>query len=104
MEKKSNVGRSPVMKRVAVGSAVLAVLVIGLTIVLAKGGSGPPAESEIARAPVANEVVSNTVSKPAIPKAEGPGMLAMEQAAKEKKYLFAFFWKSDQPRGQLHVA
>lgn len=86
------------MKKLAVGSAVLAVLVIGLTIVLAKGGSSFPAESEIAQAPVANEVVSNTVSEPASPKVKGPGMLAMEQAAKEKKYLFAFFWKNEDDR------
>lgn len=83
------------MKKVAVGGTVIAVLVIGLTIVLAKGGSRSPAESEIAEASVANEAASTAVSAPATPEVKGPGMLAMEQAAKEKKYLFAFFWKND---------
>lgn len=83
------------MKKVAVGGTVIAVLIIGLSIVLAKGGSSSPANSEAAQAPVADEVVSTAVSAPATPKVKGPGMLAMEQAAKEKKYLFAFFWKND---------
>jgi hypothetical protein len=96
MQKSTNVGRSSVMKKVAVGGAVLAVLVIGLSIAVAKGVFSPPAESEAAQGPAADEVVSpTTVSAPSTPKTPGPGMLAMEKASRDKKYLFVFFWKND---------
>ena len=83
------------MKKVAVGGAVLAVLVIGFSIALAKGVFNSPAESEPVQGPAATDVAATEVSAPSTPKPKGPGIMAMEQAANEKKYLFAFFWKND---------
>jgi hypothetical protein len=83
------------MKKVVVGGAVLAVLVIGFSIALAKGIFSSPTESEAAPAPAAADVASIEVSAPSTPKLKGAGIVAMEQAAKDKKYLFVFFWKND---------
>ncbi|MHB8901786.1 MAG: hypothetical protein ACYC6Y_23775 [Thermoguttaceae bacterium] len=93
--KSNNPGSSPVMKKVAVAGAVLAVLIVGLSIAAAKGVFSSPAKSDAARDPVGEEAVPSTVSASSTPKTPGPGMLAMEKATKEKKYLFVFFWRND---------
>ncbi len=83
------------MKKVAVGG-IVAVVVAGLSIALAKGAfHSAPSTSEPVQSPAADDVTVTEVSSPSAPKTPGPGMLAMEQASKDKKYLFVFFWKND---------
>lgn len=83
------------MKKVAVGG-IVAVVVVGLSIAFAKGAfRSAPSTSEPVQSPAPVDVTGAGVSSPLAPKTPGPGMLAMEQASKDGKYLFVFFWKND---------
>lgn len=84
------------MKKVVIGGVLSAVLVVGLSIALAKGMfHSAPATSERAQSGAAGQIVPTEVSAASTPKARGAGIMAMQQAAKDKKYLFTFFWKHD---------
>ncbi len=92
------------MKKQIVAGVVVGGLVVGLSVALASGmfGFGNGGGSGTDRAPqgeraetpaVATE--TETETKPEVPSATGVGMPAVEQAAKDKKYLFAVFWRSE---------
>lgn len=94
--KKSNVGRSPVAKKAVLGSVVTAVLIVGLSIALAKGVLHfAPVARRLPENPTSEGLVPTEVSSASTRKVRGAGIVAMEQAAKDKKYLFAFFWEND---------
>lgn len=80
------------MKRTAAVGVVLGLVVAGLSIALAvtglSGGDQPgPRQTDSAAPSAAAEAAPATGT--------GRGLAAIDQAAQAKKYLFAFFWKSE---------
>ncbi len=98
------------MKKRFVAGVVVVGLVVGISVALATGilglgngdgaGTNPASEGELTLglvfAPEADAFETQTQPEPEAPAvAAGLANAAMEQAAKEKKYLFAVFWQSE---------
>ena len=83
------------MKKLTTGVAIAAVFAVGLSIAFAKGvftDSVTRADSQSPATPAADlRVASRTTT----PETRQAGLAAMEKAAADKKYLFAFFWKEE---------
>ena len=89
------VERSSVMKKLTVGGVVLLILAIGLSIAVAKGVFSSPTPNTTAKTSTADKSAVTTTSSPLTFEGRGAGLEAMSQAAADNKYLFAFFWNSD---------
>ena len=87
--------QSSAMKKVTVGGIVVLVLAIGLSIAAAKGVFSSSATNAAANSASADKSVVTPASVPLIVEEQGAGMKAIQQAAADKKYLFAFFWNND---------
>lgn len=85
------------MKKLMAGAVVLLVAV-GLSMGVAKGVFGTGEQSEAAQTPVPaaeKKDDATQVKKPAATVNQKTAMALMEQAARDKKYLFGFFWKTE---------
>ncbi len=87
------------MKKRIVAGVVVVGLVVGLSLAVANGmlkpgdGTAPAPQGEQAAIP---DGAMGTKTKPEASAAStGLGLPAMEQAAKDKKYLFAVFWRNE---------
>lgn len=92
----TNSGTTARSKKLVAVSAVVLVLVLGLSIIWAKNVSSPDAADADTLA-VANEAIHSNESPTATRTGQGVGMAALQEAAAANKYLFAFFWKADSP-------
>jgi hypothetical protein len=84
-------------KFTAIGSIFL-VVVIGLSICLAKGVFSSVLQGPQSNNPLMKAANNSLSGKTAVDKATGAGIAAMQEAAQAKQYLFAFFWKSKDDR------
>ena len=83
--------RSSLTKKWTVGGVAVAVLAIGMSIAMGKGVFSSSTEKESAPSPPAESVATTKVSAVSTTGTGGAGLAAMEQAAADSKYLFAFF-------------
>ena len=91
---ESVLGRYEPMQKLTTGVAIAAVLVVGLSIAFAKGvftGSATSADTPSSAARAADLQVASQMTT----ETRQAGLVAMEKAAADKKYLFAFFWKDE---------
>jgi hypothetical protein len=89
------VARSLAIKKLTVGGCVVLVVGIGLSIAAAKGVFSSSAPSTTAKALSAAAGAATNTTTPLTFEGRGAGLEALSQAAADNKYLFAFFWKSD---------
>ncbi len=84
-------GRSSLTKKLAAGGIAVAVLAIGMSLVWGKGVLRSPSAKESAPSPPAESAATTKASAMPTTDLGGAGLAAMEKAAAENKYLFAFF-------------
>jgi hypothetical protein len=89
-------GSAALGKKLVAASAVVLVLVLGLSIIWANNISSPNA-ADADTVAVANKTDGSNESPSATRVGQGVGMAALQEAAAANKYLFAFFWKADSP-------
>ena len=80
------------------GGLVALLVVVGLSIGVAKGVFGTGEQSIAAQPPVSaveKKDAAIQVKKPAAAANRKTATALMEQAAKDNKYLFGFFWKTE---------
>ncbi len=92
---RSVVERYSARNKLAGGAVVLLVLAVGLSIALAKGGARESAPNANANASPTSAVDRAVKTFPSVLDKHGAGLEAISQAAADKRYLFAFFWNSD---------
>lgn len=81
------------MKKLAIAGAVAGLAIVGISVayamgVLSKKDNDCPPAKETSSASSESQRRTKAIGG-------GPGVAAMERAAREKKYLFAFFWKDE---------
>ncbi len=83
------------MTRLVVGAIAGLLVVVGLSVAVGKGFLSVGSKGERSSTPAAETPLLTTQSPGPAADGSGTGMAAMEEAARAKKYLFAFFWKTD---------
>ena len=83
--------RSSLTKKWTVGGVAVAVLAIGMSIAMGKGVFSSPTEKESAPNPPAESATTTDAVAVSATSTGGAGLAAMEKAAADNKYLFAFF-------------
>ncbi len=83
------------MRKMVAGGVIAVALVVGLSIAVTKGVLGSNGKAEPGEKPAVEKASAETASRKPTGGANRAGLAALEQAAKDKKYLFAFFWKID---------
>ena len=83
--------RSSLTKQWTIGGVAVAVLAIGMSIAMGKGVFSSPTEKESAPSPPAESATTTDAVAVSTTSAGGAGLAAMEKAAADNKYLFAFF-------------
>jgi hypothetical protein len=89
------VERSSVWKKFTAAAVILLVLAAGMSIAVAKGVFSPAAPSANGNASATDPSARAVESSPLVFEGRGAGLEAITKAAADKKYLFAFFWSSD---------
>jgi hypothetical protein len=87
-------GRTNNMRKMVGGGVIVVALVIGLSIAVAKGMLGSNAKAEPVRTPAVTMASSEAASRQPTSSGHGMGLAALERAAQDQKYLFAFFWST----------
>ena len=82
------------MRRMVVGAVIVVAVAAGLSIAAAKGMLGCARTRESALTPAEDIASSEATAKEPVGSVKGTGSVAMERAANDQKYLFAFFWST----------
>ena len=89
------VDRPVAAKKLIVGGLTVLTLAVGLSIAFAKGVFSSPAPDASAKTTDAAKSAVTTTSTPRILADTGLGLEAISRAAADGKYLFAFFWNTE---------
>jgi len=82
------------MKKFTVIGLIILVVVTGLSLCVAKGVFSSVTQNSHSNTPAVKASDSSLSGKTADVKGTGTGIVAMQEAAQAKQYLFAFFWKT----------
>jgi len=83
------------MTRLIAGGTVGLLVVVGLSLAVAKGLLSSGGRGEAPGSPAMERPLPATLSRARAPDGPGTGMAAMEEAGRANKYLFAYFWRTD---------
>lgn len=93
--KSATVAGSSAMKRLVGGTIACLVLATGISIAVAKGVFTSSPASDSANGSATSPIASVVEPPPSSGTQRSGGLEALDKAAADKKYLFAFFWNSD---------